>query len=263
MTYILFYSDKCKYSRQLLTILSNNQQLNKLINKINVLNTNIKIPSVVTSVPTLIVKNPNMKPQLYVGEQIMQWIDIVNQSNNNSNNNNKNMQKNSGGNWTSDNSTMGHGSRIEEGVAWNDPSIMSSAFSDNFSIIGQTSEQNSGRSMIQHCFAPINDIGMSLDPKKCIKTYGILNNGNNSGNNNEMMGGAMNRGSRGTSQEQHPSNEGRGMTNNGMMGRIPTVVTNEPKNNNMEMFKRNMEEYIAQRNADIPQAPRREGGVDN
>jgi hypothetical protein len=70
--YILFYSNKCLHSKELLNLLYKDVQLNQKFTKINVDNPNIKIPPYVKSVPTAII-TINGKANLMVGSNIFKW----------------------------------------------------------------------------------------------------------------------------------------------------------------------------------------------
>jgi hypothetical protein len=70
--YILFYSNKCLHSKELLNLLYKDPQLNQKFTKINIDNTNVKIPPYVKSVPTAII-TANGSPSLLVGSAIFKW----------------------------------------------------------------------------------------------------------------------------------------------------------------------------------------------
>lgn len=70
--YLLFYSNKCLHSKDFLTILSKDVQLNQKFTKINIDNKNIKLPPYIKAVPTAIITN-NGSPKLYVGSEIFKW----------------------------------------------------------------------------------------------------------------------------------------------------------------------------------------------
>ena len=59
--YVLFYSNKCLHSKELLNLLYKDVQLNQKFTKINIDNPNIKIPPYVKAVPTAII-SVNGKP---------------------------------------------------------------------------------------------------------------------------------------------------------------------------------------------------------
>lgn len=71
--YILFYSNKCLHSKELLNLLHRDVELNQKFTKINIDNANIKIPPYVKSVPTAIITS-NGEPSLLVGSQIFKWF---------------------------------------------------------------------------------------------------------------------------------------------------------------------------------------------
>ena len=69
---VLFYSNKCEHSKEFLSMLHKDTSLNEQTTKVNVDNSNVKIPPYVKSVPSLIV-NENNKPSLLVGSKIFEW----------------------------------------------------------------------------------------------------------------------------------------------------------------------------------------------
>ena len=69
---VLFYSNKCIHSKEFLTLLHKDTNLNNLTTKVNVDNPNIKLPPYIKSVPSLII-NENNKPNLLVGKKIFDW----------------------------------------------------------------------------------------------------------------------------------------------------------------------------------------------
>ena len=70
--YVLFYSNKCLHSKELLNLLYKDVDLNQKFTKINIDNPNIKIPPYLKSVPTAIITT-NGKPNLLVGSSIFKW----------------------------------------------------------------------------------------------------------------------------------------------------------------------------------------------
>ena len=74
--YILFYSNKCLHSKELLNLLHKDVQLNQKFTKINIDNPNIKIPPYVKSVPSAIITS-NGQPSLMVGSQIFKWYNSL------------------------------------------------------------------------------------------------------------------------------------------------------------------------------------------
>jgi hypothetical protein len=78
--HILFYSNKCLHSKELLNLLLKDVELNKKFTKVNIDNQNIKIPPYVKSVPTAIV-SVNGKPSLMVGSQIFTWYNQTHSKN--------------------------------------------------------------------------------------------------------------------------------------------------------------------------------------
>jgi hypothetical protein len=71
--YILFYSNKCLHSKELLTLLYKDVELNQKFTKINIDNPNIKIPPYVKAVPSAIITT-NGQPNLIVGSAIFKWF---------------------------------------------------------------------------------------------------------------------------------------------------------------------------------------------
>jgi len=72
--YILFYSNKCLHSKELLNLLYKDPDLNQKFVKINIDNANVKIPPYIKSVPSCIINsNGNKQPQLLVGSAIFKW----------------------------------------------------------------------------------------------------------------------------------------------------------------------------------------------
>lgn len=70
--YILFYSNKCLHSKELLNLLYKDVDLNQKFIKINIDNPNTKIPPYVKSVPSAIITT-NGQPNLMVGSAIFKW----------------------------------------------------------------------------------------------------------------------------------------------------------------------------------------------
>ena len=70
--YVLFYSDKCMHSKELINLLYKDQELFTKFVKINIDVAKIKIPPYVKSVPTAIITTDNT-PKLLVGVQIFNW----------------------------------------------------------------------------------------------------------------------------------------------------------------------------------------------
>jgi len=74
--YLLFYSNKCLHSKEFLTILSKDVQLNKKFTKVNIDNNNIKIPPYIKAVPSAIIVQ-NGQPKILVGSSIFQWYNEI------------------------------------------------------------------------------------------------------------------------------------------------------------------------------------------
>ena len=84
--HILFYSEKCNHCSVLLTTITNTSTQDNY-KFISVDNSSIKIPEIITKVPTLIVRGMN-KP--LVGKEVFSWINSQQFMNLSTNNINKN-----------------------------------------------------------------------------------------------------------------------------------------------------------------------------
>jgi len=78
--YILFYSNRCLHSKELLNLLHKDVELNQKFTKINIDNSNIKIPPYIKSVPSAIIPN-NGQPSLMVGKEIFNWYNKLHTKN--------------------------------------------------------------------------------------------------------------------------------------------------------------------------------------
>lgn len=78
--YILFFSNKCLHSKELLNLLSKSVDINQKFKKINIDNQNIKIPPYIKSVPSAIVPQDG-SPSLLVGKKIFDWLNQFNKQN--------------------------------------------------------------------------------------------------------------------------------------------------------------------------------------
>jgi len=74
--YILFFSKNCSFCTELLNKLYKNNEILKQIVLININNKQLKIPSFVKSVPSLIV-NENNNQNLLVGSDIFNWLEEI------------------------------------------------------------------------------------------------------------------------------------------------------------------------------------------
>ena len=70
--YVLFYSNKCLHSKELLGLLVKDVSLNQKFTKINIDNPNLKLPPYIKSVPTAII-TINGRPNILVGSNIFKW----------------------------------------------------------------------------------------------------------------------------------------------------------------------------------------------
>lgn len=136
--YILFYSNKCLHSKELLTLLLKDVQLNQKFTKINIDNQNVKIPPYIKSVPSAIITT-NGKPSLMVGSQIFKWYNDL------------------------------HSKIVEkQGIQDWDPHTMS-GYSDGFSYISEAD-------VMKKSFSFINDNNSIITPDE--NNYNGDNNGN-------------------------------------------------------------------------------------
>lgn len=107
--FVLFYSDKCLHSKELINLLYKNQDIYNKFVKINIDITKMKIPPYIKSVPSAIIPI-NGQPKLLVGVQIFEWYNSINK---------QMVQKQDISDW--------------------DPSSMT-GYSDNFSYLSNASE---------------------------------------------------------------------------------------------------------------------------
>jgi hypothetical protein len=136
--YILFYSNKCLHSKELLNLLYKDVELNQKFTKINIDNSNIKIPPYVKAVPTAII-TLNGQANLLVGSAIFNWY----------------KQK--------------HNKVVEQkGISDWDPLTMS-GYSDGFSYL-------TNESVMKRGFAAINDVNSIVTPDE--KNYSNDDNKN-------------------------------------------------------------------------------------
>ena len=134
---VLFYSNKCEHSKEFLSMLHKDTSLNEQTTKVNVDNSNVKIPPYVKSVPSLIV-NENNKPSLLVGSKIFEWYNKKHK---------KNIETN----------------KIME---W-DPCTMS-GYSDAFSYLGEEEKYLN--------FLEANESYTLMDDGDLFGTYKVINN---------------------------------------------------------------------------------------
>ena len=136
--YILFYSNKCLHSKELLNLLYKDPQLNQKFTKINIDNNNVKIPPYVKSVPSAIITT-NGKASLLVGSAIFNWYNQMHT---------KIVQK--------------------EGIQDWDPHTMT-GYSDGFSYLTESSD------VMKKSFSFINDKDDNITPDE--KNYSNDNKG--------------------------------------------------------------------------------------
>ncbi len=72
--HILFYSKKCQYSKQLFSLLENNPRLMNIFLIICIDDKRYRIPKAIKSVPSAIIPSPTGDPQIYKGNQLMNWV---------------------------------------------------------------------------------------------------------------------------------------------------------------------------------------------
>jgi hypothetical protein len=135
---LLFYSNKCLHSKELLNLLYKYTELNQKITKINIDNPNIKLPPYVKSVPTAIIQIEG-KPNLMVGSQIFKWYNQT------------------------------HSKKVEQqGILDWDPHTMA-GYSDGFSYLENTND------VMKKSFSFINDNNAIITPDE--KNYSGDSNG--------------------------------------------------------------------------------------
>jgi hypothetical protein len=165
--YILFYSNNCIHSREFLNQLYKNQPLFEAFIKVDVEKSKVNIPKCVTAVPTIIIRAPSMKAQVYTGDEVFNWYNkLLSRLDNASSKNNPSTASSSMGSGTS--SSIG-------GVLDYDPCAMS-GFSDGFAYLDdKTSKMNP----LEHQFEFLSGGGggnlmgnMSLDPTSQLKDKG-------------------------------------------------------------------------------------------
>lgn len=248
--FIIFYSHQCEHSKSFFKLMAQSEQLYTKVSKINVRQSKIKIPSYIKSTPTFIVKQVNTKPQIYEGDLAFRMLDIIlkNFQGNNPQPQQQQQQRQTqqSGIKTKDGySQLGSGTYTEEGVAYNDPSMFGSNWSDTFSLLTDdiSHGKDSAGSSIQHCFTSLSDIGATLDPKKQQNNnWKGLNQNNTQYNRGEPVA--------------HPRNTGQGMGTAPNMGRLPSMNTQMDSNKDFDI---KMKQYMEQRDTEIPQAPNRQG----
>ena len=72
-TLILFCSNKCRYSNEILQNINKDANLVSTIKIANIDNNKIKIPPYITNVPSLLIVNNNKK-NILVGDEIINWV---------------------------------------------------------------------------------------------------------------------------------------------------------------------------------------------
>ena len=73
-SYILFYSNKCVHSKELLVLLNKDPELDRKFKKVNIDNPGVNIPNYVTKVPSAVIPY-NGKQSLFVGKSIFKWYE--------------------------------------------------------------------------------------------------------------------------------------------------------------------------------------------
>ena len=74
---VLFFSKKCEFSRDLLTLFKNSPAIGNAFVYVDIDNKNVKLPPYVKSVPTALIPI-NGKQQLLVGKNIFEWFKQMN-----------------------------------------------------------------------------------------------------------------------------------------------------------------------------------------
>jgi len=162
--YILFYSNNCIHSREFLNQLYKNQPFFEAFIKVDVEKSKVNIPKCVTAVPTIIIRSPNMKPQVFTGDEVFHWYNKLMSRLDNASSKSK---------ASGVPSVMGSGTNSSiGGVLDYDPCAMS-GFSDGFAFLD---DKVSKTNPLEHQFEFLsgghgNMIGnnMSLEPTSQIK----------------------------------------------------------------------------------------------
>lgn len=117
-SYILYFSEKCKFSMKFINQLKSNEELFKKCQKIEISKARGQIPPYVRSVPSLIV-TANSKSSLLVNKDLFSWL------------NSKTVSK------QSSNQQQGGNGQIMD---WDPLAMSGCGYSDNFSFINAPQE---------------------------------------------------------------------------------------------------------------------------
>ncbi len=156
--YLLFYSNKCMHSKELLVLLQKDPALDRKFIKINVDTRGIKIPNYIKSVPSAVIPI-NGQPSLLVGVNIFKWYD------------------------------ESHRVTVQQQEILDfDPSGMQ-GLSDTFSFIDTPQTGNTTSNVLRKTFSFISDNFSIPTPDSDNDMFGGANNNNNNRNNNSNNGG--------------------------------------------------------------------------
>lgn len=150
--YILFYSDRCRHSKEFLIQLNKCQDLVKKFRFINIDDTKIRLPPAIKEVPTIIVPGIN-REDMYVGQEGLKWLEMA------GNLSRQQQQKQQP-------KIEGQIQQTPGGIADYDPSAMS-GFSDSFTLIdtgGNELIDQSGGSLLGKNFQSLRDMGAPMTP---------------------------------------------------------------------------------------------------
>ena len=226
--YILFFSNDCKFSKEILLILSRDKELDQKFVKVNVMQRGANIPKYIEKVPSAIIPYQG-KAQLFVGKNIFKWLE----------DHSRPMQRGGG---QQQQQQMQRGGKQEqqqpvqnEGIQDYDPVGMT-GYSDSFSFINNANPMKKAYEFLGEALGGSGDGNYDEDVRKGVSTSGNRGTGGNMINNmmNGMMGG-------------WGGDEG---------GEKMTGRDQEKR----KQFDSDMEQMMSKRNSEIPQAPMRIGG---
>jgi len=224
--YILFYSNECKFSKEILLILSRDKDLDQKFVKVNVMQRGANIPKYIEKVPSAIIPYQG-KAQLFVGKNIFKWLE----------DHSRPMQRGGG----QQQQQMQRGVQQQqqpmqnEGIQDYDPVGMT-GYSDSFSFINNANPMKKAYEFINESFGGGGGGNYDEDVRKGVSTSGNRGTAGNMISN--MMNGMMG---------------GRGGDEGG-------EKMSSREQEKRKQFDNDMEQMMARRNAEIPQAPMRIGG---
>ncbi len=221
--YILFYSNECKFSKEILLILSRDPELDKKFVKVNVMQRGANIPKYIEKVPSAIIPYQG-KAQLFVGKNIFKWLD----------DHSRPMQQGQG---RQPQQQQQQQPQMQMGGIQDYDPVGMSGYSDSFSFIDNANPMKKAYEFINESFGGGGGGGQyDEDVRKGVSTSG------NRGVAGNMISNMM----------------------NGMMGGWGDDGGGEKMSSREQekrkQFDNDMEQMMARRNSEIPQAPMRIGG---